>query len=333
MWSDVNPSNSPLAAIFSLSGPALTDAERALFREANPLGFILFARNCENPRQLRALTDDLKKAVDRNCPILIDQEGGRVQRLRPPLWRDHFPAQRFGDEAGDNMDRALEETRANTLRIAAELLDAGINVNCSPVLDVLRPETHDIIGDRAFSDDPAIVARLGECVCRNFLAAGITPIIKHIPGHGRAVSDSHLELPVVDAPLDELEKTDFAPFRALSRTDVAVASWAMTAHVVYTAIDPDNPATTSPKVIKDIIRGSIGFDGFLLGDDLAMKALDGIGDIRTRTKACLDAGCDAALHCNGDLAEMEQIALMQPLLTPESINRLQKAQEFRKVAA
>jgi len=320
------------AVIFSLSGSVLTEKESDFFNKAQPFGFILFVRNCKNPAQVKKLTDDLRAAVGRDCPILIDQEGGRVQRLKPPHWRQYEPMQSYGEQAkAGDISATLETLRFVTLQMAEELSEAGINVNCAPVLDVSMPETDEVIGDRAFSDDPKIVARLGLSMCRHYLAAGITPIIKHIPGHGRAASDSHKALPKVDVPLSTLMQTDFAPFREIAASDVAHGVWAMTAHVVYSEIDPDHPVSVSKAAIDNIIRGSIGFDGLLLSDDLDMEALKAYGDVPERCLATLEAGCDVALYCAGKLEIMEKIAESVPKLSGEAQKRLQKAAEFRKV--
>lgn len=322
------------AVIFSLSGLSLTAKERDFFRQAQPFGFILFARNCESPVQVRKLTDDLRDCVGWHCPILVDQEGGRVQRLRPPYWRQYEPMKTYGDQAkGGDLPGSTETLRFVTLQMAEELIQAGIDVNCAPVLDVLTPQTDAVIGDRAFSNDPALVTELGLTLCREYLAAGITPVIKHIPGHGRAAADSHKELPVVEAPIQAMLHTDFAPFRGIAASDVGAAVWGMTAHVVYSAIDPDHPVTVSRPGINSIIRGLIGFDGFLLSDDLDMEALAGYGDVPERCGAVLEAGCDCALYCAGNLEIMEKIAESVPKLSQKALERLQKAAEFRKVAA
>jgi beta-N-acetylhexosaminidase len=293
----------PLAAILGCAGPRLTAEERAFFRDANPYGFILFARNVETPDQVRALVAELRDSVGRaDAPMMIDQEGGRVQRLKPPHWRAAPPGRRFGEAFARDAARAEQAAEANARLIAAELTALGIDVDCLPLLDLPVPGAHDVIGDRAFGETPAVVIALGRAVCRGLRAGGVMPIVKHIPGHGRARSDSHLELPAVDAPLAELRATDFAPFKALA----GEACWAMTAHVVYTAIDPSAPATLSAKVIGETIRGEIGFDGPLLSDDLSMKALS--GDFAARARAALAAGCDLVLHCNGDPAEMAAVA-------------------------
>jgi beta-N-acetylhexosaminidase len=292
----------PRAVIFGCAGPALTPSEVAFFRETDPLGFILFARNCADPNQIRALVGAMRETVGReDAPVLIDQEGGRVMRLRPPHWPDRPAAARFAALAARDQKAAAQAAKLNARLIAEDLRALGITVDCAPVLDVLRPETHDVIGDRAYGRDPKQVAALGRAVAEGLLEGGVLPVIKHIPGHGRARADSHLELPTVEASRTELEAGDFTPFR-----DLADMPWAMTAHVLYTALDAKRPATTSPEIISKVIRVWIGFDGVLLSDDLSMKALG--GGFAERTRASLVAGCDVALHCNGDAKEMEQIA-------------------------
>jgi beta-N-acetylhexosaminidase len=328
-----NDAEEALAVIFSLAGPTITDQEKALFEKADPFGFILFARNCETPEQVARLTTDLKQLVGRNCPILIDQEGGRVQRLKPPIWRAYPAAETFGARAEVDLDFALDDLRFNTLQLSDELRDLGINVNCTPVLDVSQPETHDVIGDRAFSDNPEIVSRLGLCVARNSLAAGIVPVIKHMPGHGRATADSHKVLPHVSASLQELEKTDFLPFRDIASSDVGLSVWGMPTPVLYTALDPDHAACASSKILKDVIRGHMNFQGVLVSDALDMEGFAAYGDAAGRVNAVLKAGCDLALHCTGVLAEMEKIAKSVPKITEKGLERLQKAAEFRKLAA
>jgi beta-N-acetylhexosaminidase len=313
----------PRAVIFGFSGPELNDDERRLFAETGPLGFILFSRNCVSPEQVRALVLDLRETVGRaDAPVLIDQEGGRVARLGPPHWRAAPAAARFAEIADVEHSRAVEAARLNARLLAAELADLGIDVDCAPVLDVPQPGAHRIIGDRAYGDVPERVALLGRATCEGLLAGGVLPVIKHIPGHGRATADSHADLPVVDAPREELERVDFAPFRALN-----AMPWAMTAHVVYTALDPAAPATTSSVVIEDVIRGSIGFDGVLVSDDLCMNALEGPPESRAR--AALAAGCDIALHCNGVLAEMKAVAAACRPLTPTAQDRLSRARSMR----
>lgn len=294
-------SGAPSAAILGCAGTTLTAEEVAFFKDVKPWGFILFKRNIADPEQVRALTAALRATVGRDdAPILIDQEGGRVARLQPPHWRIYPPGRAYGQLVANDPLVAREITRLGARLIAHDLASLGINVDCVPVLDVPDPKGHEIIGDRAYGDTPEQVATLGRAAAEGLLAGGVLPIIKHIPGHGRAMSDSHLELPVVKAKLAELDARDFAPFRVLSDMPMA-----MTAHVVYTAIDRKNPATTSKKAIKQIIRGSIGFDGLLMSDDLSMKALS--GDFKQRAKDSLSAGCDVVLHCNGDMAEMKAV--------------------------
>jgi beta-N-acetylhexosaminidase len=307
------------AVLFGLAGPVLSDAERRFFRDCNPAGFILFQRNCESPEQLKRLTGDLRDCLGRgDIPILIDQEGGRIQRLKPPHWRQAPPAGAFADLYQRDQEAAMEGAYLNARLIAAELAEHGINVDCAPVLDILRPETHGIIGDRAYGETLEAVAALGLMVANGLLAGGVRPVIKHVPGHGRATVDSHLELPVVSSSVGELEQSDFGAFAAL-----VDAPFAMTAHVVYTAIDGERPATISPVVIDRIIRETIGYQGCLMSDDIGMKALG--GSYAERTTACLDAGCDLVLHCSGDMAEMAEVAAAIRPLTPAAARRLGRA--------
>jgi beta-N-acetylhexosaminidase len=306
-------------AIYGLAGPALSAAETAFFLETQPFGFILFARNIESPAQVRALTAALRQTVgDPKAPVLIDQEGGRVARLKPPQWAARPPGARFGALYAQNPEVAREATYLNARLIAHDLADLGINVDCLPVLDVPQPGAHDIIGDRAFAADPAVIIDLGRAQIEGLLDGGVLPVMKHIPGHGRAGSDSHLELPRVTAEAEELSAVDFVTFRSLDSCPMA-----MTAHVVYDSIDPQRPATTSPKVIRDVIRGEIGFDGLLMSDDLSMKALDGPLDVRA--KAALFAGCDVVLHCNGDMDEMKDVATQAKALEGAALRRANHA--------
>jgi beta-N-acetylhexosaminidase len=310
--------------IFGCAGPQLDPAERELFARTNPLGFILFARNCETPDQIRRLVADLRASVGRDdAPVLIDQEGGRVARLKPPQWRAAPPAERFGMLAERNREAGIEAARINSHLIGRELAGLGIDVDCAPVLDLRLPGAHDIVGDRAFGATPQRVAALGRASCEGFLAAGVLPIIKHIPGHGRAMADSHLELPVVAASQAELEATDFEAFRLL-----ADMPWGMTAHLIYSAIDPDRPATLSPKVIAEIIRGHIGFDGLLLCDDLSMKALK--GDLGDLARQALTAGCDIALHCNGQMDEMVRVAAAAGKMSADAERRFRRGREMQQ---
>jgi beta-N-acetylhexosaminidase len=286
------------AAILGCSAPELTAEERAFFRDVQPWGFILFGRNIETPDQVRRLTDALRETVGRaDAPILIDQEGGRIQRLGPPHWRA-YPAGRAYGELPPAERREI--TRLGARLIAHDLAALGINVDCVPVLDVPDPEGHEIIGDRAYGDTPEDVALLGRAACEGLIAGGVLPIVKHIPGHGRAKADSHLELPVVEASWDDLDARDFAPFRALSDMPMA-----MTAHVIYAAVDRTQSATTSEAVFEKVIRGVMGFDGLVMSDDLSMKALSGGMD--ERAAMSLAAGCDVVLHCNGDMTEMRAV--------------------------
>jgi beta-N-acetylhexosaminidase len=290
-----------LACILGCSGLVLTPEEKKFFRKVQPWGFILFRRNIDNPDQVRLLTAALRETVDRpNAPILIDQEGGRVQRLGPPHWPKYPPARAYGDVAVNDPLVRRELTRLGARLIADDLSSLGINVDCVPVLDVPAPDGHEIIGDRAYGVTLEVIAELGRAAAEGLIAGGVLPIIKHIPGHGRAMADSHLNLPVVDTPYAELDAVDFAPFRVLSDMPMA-----MTAHVVYTAVDPKAPATNSKKAIKKVIRDSIGFDGLLMSDDLSMKALG--GSFTDRARLSLAAGCDVVLHCNGDMTEMKAV--------------------------
>lgn len=309
----------PLAAIFGCAGKRLTQEERALFRDSNPAGLILFARNIETPDQVRALVDEFCEAVPSAAPlVLIDQEGGRVARLRPPHWRLPPPAAVFGTIYETDQDSAERAAYLNATLIGSELRGLGINMDCAPTLDLTIAGAHEIIGDRAYGGDPERVARLGRAACDGFLAAGVLPVIKHIPGHGRAWADSHESLPVVDTAADTLRVADFAPFKALADMPAA-----MTAHIVYPAFDPDSPATTSRAVVQDVIRGEIGFDGLLMSDDLGMKALS--GDFADRTRQVLAAGCDLALHCSGDMPEMASVARSCSELSDAAQARLDRA--------
>jgi beta-N-acetylhexosaminidase len=291
-----------LAAIFGCAGPALGEEEAAFFRDVRPWGFILFRRNVETPDQVRALTEALRDTVgDERAPVLIDQEGGRVQRLGPPHWPRYPPGRAYGQLAGNDPLMRREVARLGARLIAHDLRVLGINVDCAPVLDVPEPGAHDIIGDRAYAETCEDVALLGRAAAEGLIAGGVLPVIKHIPGHGRSRSDSHEHLPVVDAPAEALAARDFAPFKVLSDMPMA-----MTAHVVYAALDPDHPATLSRTVIRRAIRGAIGFDGLLMTDDLSMKALS--GGFADRARAALAAGCDVVLHCNGSMAEMTAVA-------------------------
>ncbi len=325
MLSTVDAEKAPLASIFGLSGAKLTKDERSFFAEANPLGFILFARNCDDPAQLKALTGSLHDCMGREVPVLIDQEGGRVQRLKSPHWQDYPAAQEFGNRFTRNFSEGIQDVVGTTSSMAQELTDSGISVNCAPVLDVMYPETHASIGDRAFSNDPEMVAVLGAQVCRTYLQGGIIPVIKHMPGQGRAESDSHEDLPVIETALEDMEKTDFLPFKEMLTKSFSEAIWGMVAHVIYRKIDARAPASCSRRVIWDVIRQKIGFQGLLLSDDISMEALKDYGDAGQRAEKMLRAGCDVALHCNGDRADMELIAGRMQKMTNESVLRYNRS--------
>ena len=306
------------AAIFGPQGPKVTDWEQGFFRETQPLGFIVFARNIENPDQLRRLTDGLRQSVGRDAPILIDQEGGRVQRMRAPHWREYLPAL-------DQMERARDPLRAHWIRnrlIAAELYDVGIDANCAPLADIAEDATHPFLQNRLYGRDVASVVAAARACAEAHLAGGVLPVLKHIPGHGRAAIDSHLRLPQVDAPRAELDVLDFAPFRALN--DISMG---MSAHIVFSDIDPKAPATTSPKMME-VIRKDIGFDGLLMTDDLSMEALS--GTVSERATAAIAAGCDVILHCNGDADEMQAVATAAGAMTLLAMTRANRALAQRK---
>lgn len=285
-----------MGVIFGLQGPRLTVAEKAFFRDSNPWGFILFARNIETPDQVRALTTSIRDCVGRHCMIFIDQEGGRVQRLRPPHWYDYPSLAHVANNSADPRRAVLLHHRL----IAADLRALGINADCAPVLDIPIDGADPIISDRALGDTADKVILLAQAAMTGLMRGGVAPVIKHIPGHGRAMVDSHLELPRISANLGLLAETDFRPFWALRD-----APMAMTAHIVIDDIDPDTPITLS-KVGIDFLRDQIGFDGLLMTDDLDMKALS--GSLKTKTAKALQAGCDMALHCSGDFRAMVEVA-------------------------
>jgi beta-N-acetylhexosaminidase len=304
------------AAIYGLSGTVLTDGEAAFFSDADPWGFILFRRNVADPEQVLRLTDALRACVGRDAPVLVDQEGGRVQRLGPPHWVRYPPGAAYLQATNDAF-AARELARLGGRLMAHDLKAVGITVDCAPVLDVPTPGAHDIIGDRAYARDPATVAQLGRAVAEGLLAGGVLPVIKHMPGHGRAFADSHKELPTVHADLEHLDAWDFAPFKALSDMPIG-----MTAHIVFTAIDKRRPATQSKAAIR-LIRERLGFSGLLLSDDLCMNALS--GTLTERAETSLKAGCDLVIHWTGDMAEMRQVA--------EGVGRLKGGAARRAAAA
>src|SRR5258705_7558486 len=308
----------PTAMITGLGGTRLSQAEADFLRAVQPCGLILFARNCETPAQVLQLVTDAKAATGlADLLVLIDQEGGRVRRLKSPAWRDLPPAAAYAALYRKDAAEALRAGWLSARLTADELGAAGINTNCAPVLDVPVSGSHDIIGDRAYGTTVAEVVRLGRAVAEGYVAGGVLPVIKHIPGHGRARADSHFDLPVVDASRQELSATDFAAFRAFSDYPAA-----MTAHVVFDSIDPRAPASVSEIVTREIIRGEIGFDGLLMSDDLSMRALR--GSMRERAQAVLAAGSDIVLHCNGNLDEMADVAAVAPELTGEPLRRLER---------
>ena len=305
-------------AIYGFASERLSADERDFFRDADPAGYILFGRNCRDRAQMRALTDELRALHGRDrLPILIDQEGGRVARLQPPVWPAFPRAERFADLYQVAPVSAIEAARANALAIATILHEVGINVDCLPLLDVRQAGAHDIIGDRALGSEPMQVAALGRAVIEGLRDGGVVGVVKHMPGHGRSMSDSHVELPVVTASEDELER-DIEPFRTLRNAPIG-----MTAHVVYTAWDAERCASLSPKVIGEIIRGRIGFEGLLMSDDLGMHALR--GDFADRARDVVAAGCDVALHCSGDMAEMRAVASGLGAMSEASVARLDRA--------
>lgn len=311
------------AAIYGLAGLELTDAEISFFKDAQPWGFILFARNIGDGDQVRALTDTLRALTGRaETPILIDQEGGRVARLRPPAFRPASAAAVFGKLWEETPGKAEKLCWLNSFLMGQELARLGVTVDCLPVLDLPQPGADPIIGDRAYGMTPGQVIPLGRRAAEGLLAAGVLPVIKHIPGHGRAEADSHHALPVVTTPAEALAAHDFSPFRAMSDLPLA-----MTAHVVYTAFDPAHPATVSPTLVNEVIRSKgpagIGFDGLLMTDDLSMKALQ--GSLGERAEASFAAGCDVVLHCNGQIDEMAEIAGVVPRLEGQAFDRAARA--------
>jgi beta-N-acetylhexosaminidase len=309
------------ASILDADGLRLSAEETAFFRDVNPFGFILFARNIDTPDQVRALCDDFRSAVGRNCPITIDQEGGRVQRLRRPHWRDWTPPLDFVRRAKDN---AAEAMYLRYRLIAHELHALGIDSNCAPMVDVVALGTHDFLRNRCYGTTPDTVAALGRATAQGLLDGGVLPVLKHIPGHGRATQDSHYDLPHVGDDLHELEACDFAPFKALNDLPMG-----MTAHLVYDAID-DAPATISPRMMR-LIRDDIGFDGLIMTDDISMKALQ--GDLGDLSRAALAAGCDVVLHCNGTLAERAKVAEAAGEMGTAAQRRAEAALAARKAPA
>jgi beta-N-acetylhexosaminidase len=311
------------AFITGVAGSALTDRERAFLREAQPWGLILFRRNVASPDQLRGLIADMRDVLGRPAPVLVDQEGGRVQRLGPPHWPVYPPGSVYGAAYDRDQKRGLAAARLGARLIAADLFDLGIDVDCLPVADVLVAGADPIVGDRAYGNEPGKVAAIARAVAQGLGEGGVLPVLKHIPGHGRAGVDSHSKLPVVATDRALLEATDFAAFAPL--VDLPMA---MTAHVVFTAIDPVAPATVSATIVREVIRGSLGFNGLLMSDDISMQALS--GSVGERARAAIAAGCDVVLHCNGDMSEMTAVAAEVTHLAGEAARRAEMALGAKK---
>lgn len=305
--------NANKPVIYGLAGTTLSDDEKYFFSKNGCLGFILFARNIQDKEQLKNLTQSLRELMQGEVLVLVDQEGGRVARLKEPHWPKYPTGQYFAHLYQQNQEQAKAELFTNFQNIAKDLVEVGINVDCAPVLDVLSAKTHDVIGDRAYGDNAAQVADLGRKVCEGLLSQNVYPVIKHIPGHGLGTADSHLELPVVDASLEQLRAVDFAPFK-----DLNDQKFAMTAHIKFNAIDKDCCATTSNRAIS-LIRHEIGFKNILMSDDVSMKALE--GSFEEKSQAILKAGCDLVLHCNGNMDEMQAINLTLPFITDNFLER------------
>ena len=312
------------AFITGISGLVLNDAEREFIRAERPWGFILFKRNVETPAQVSALVAELRAEIgNADAPVLIDQEGGRVQRLGPPHWPAYPPGAIFSALYDIDPKLGLAAARLSSRLIAADLIDLGITVDCLPLADVPVAGADAVIGNRAYGTEPGKVAAIARAVTEGLEQGGVLPVLKHIPGHGRATADSHFRLPTVDTAKSELERTDFAAFQPLADLPMA-----MTAHVVFSALDPAHPATTSATIIEQVIRGLIGFQGLLMSDDVSMNALD--GSIAERTRAIVSAGCDMILHCNGNLDEMRDVARETPELTGKALERANRALAARK---
>ena len=312
------------AFIIGCAGPDLTDDERAFIKDERPWGLILFQRNCQSPDQIRALNDEFRALLDNeDAPVLIDEEGGRVQRLKPPVWASYPPSAIYGQIYQTDRDAGRRGAELAARLIAGDLEPLGITIDCLPVLDVGRESTHDAIGDRAYGSDPDQVADLAGAAARGLQAGGVIPVVKHMPGHGAAVVDSHHDLPVIEESCAQLECVDFKPFAALSHLPVA-----MTGHLVYSDLDSANPSTLSQIIVNDVIRRRIGFDGLLLTDDISMHALS--GDIASRSRRALDVGCDIVLHCNGDMEEMRQVASVANPLRGKAKSRADRALASRR---
>jgi beta-N-acetylhexosaminidase len=314
------------AFITGVGGLALTDRERAFLRDAQPWGLILFRRNVASPEQLRDLIHEMRNVLGRAAPVLIDQEGGRVQRLGPPHWPPYPPGSAYGAAYRRDKEQGLAAARLGARLIAADLFALGIDVDCMPLADVPVAGADPIVGDRAYGAEPGKVAAIARAIAQGLSDGGVLPVLKHIPGHGRATVDSHKKLPVVEAGRALLETTDFAAFSPLADLPMA-----MTAHVVFSAIDPLAPATVSATIVREVIRSSIGFDGLLMSDDISMEALS--GSVAERSRAAIAAGCDIVLHCNGEFAEMSAVATEVPRLEGKAARRAEAALAAKKAAA
>lgn len=319
--------------IYGCQGTALTLEEIAFFKKAKPFGFIIFARNIDTPEQLRQLTKSLRETVGWYCPILIDQEGGRVARMKAPHWPEFRSARQYGDFFLKNFEKGLKAVKLHARVVSGILLNCGIDVNCAPVLDVHHPMvTHEAIGDRAYARDPEIIALLGRYICQTMLEEHVTPVIKHIPGQGLAGVDSHYDLPTVTATPAQLAESDYVPFKSVCKEYYARKLWGMTSHVIYSQIDGQRPATLSRAVIETIIRGEVGLKGLLLSDDLSMKALDSYGGLGERTKLAIEAGIDIGLHCNGEMAEMQDIDAHLDTVGEETWDRITDWLDDRRIS-
>ncbi|HYD16954.1 MAG TPA: beta-N-acetylhexosaminidase [Patescibacteria group bacterium] len=317
------------AIIIDATGTELSKEEQDLLKSERPAGFILFKRNCVSKQQVKELVASVRECVGWDgLPVLIDQEGGSVSRLKQPEWTEYPAAKIFGELANASEQEGRDAARINSYLMALDLADLGISVNCAPVVDVPAPDCHEFLAaSRTYSNVPEMVGRLGEAVCRGLLDGGITPVIKHIPGHGRAKVDSHLALPATDAPLSELSEIDFKPFKYLSSTDMKTALWAMAAHVVFSSVDPDSAATLSARVVADVIRGEIGFNGVLLADDISMKALG--GTLESRVKGSMASGMDLTMLCNASFEDRVAALQFTPKLTAEAAQRVADAETQR----
>jgi beta-N-acetylhexosaminidase len=313
------------AFITGVSGTTLTDEERGFLRDVQPWGFIVFKRNIAGAEPLRRLIDDFRTIVGREAPVLVDQEGGRVQRLGPPDWPSYPPGAAYGALFDRNRDKGLAAARLGARLIAADLAALGIDVDCLPLADVPVPGADRVVGDRAYGTEPVKVAAIAGALTKGLVDGGVLPVLKHIPGHGRANADSHHNLPVVETDRETLNRTDFAAFRPLKALPMA-----MTAHVVFSALDPLAPATISARIVRDVIRDSIGFAGLLMSDDISMQALS--GSVGERSKAAIAAGCDMILHCNGKMPEMREAAAAVPVLAGEALRRADAALAVKQPA-